>query len=423
MSNPLTMLTDLAVKVFPHANGEPLPPYLIQMDDSIFNTLLQVGYSYSQFEEQCAAAVPSIFPDSQFAPLLSREDNRTPMLLTANGGSRVTPVRVLSDVLASAWLQMTLFGLGNEETTYVRLVVDNYEELKKAMRGEKVREFNVTGISGVSLSEGLQVSTPWGTLRPAPHVTDPRPPYLISHRPKTTCTLVDERQVTVKMDTAAEPEVSFDATTERRDQNADLLFSLSCLLGMEIEAVSGGPIATWSTSFLPFSCSHAGSYSSSPPIVPERVIIDDKVGSIETWAKIIKSNHSEQMDFAASRLVAAVVRRADARDSLVDAVMVWETLLGARSEVSFRVTTALAKLIRADADVEEQRAYRNQLKAAYNTRSNIVHGVQVEDATANEHRDFAVSVAVKALRELHRRGEEWIAMSNSERVDALLLGK
>lgn len=422
VSNPLTMLTDLAVKLFPHAKGVPLPQYSIRMGDAVFNTLLQASYSYIQFQEQCSAAVPSIFPDSQFAPLLAREDDRTPMLLTANGGIRVTPAVVLSDVLASAWLQMILFGLRNEETTYVRLVVDNYEELQKAMKGEKVREFNVTGVSGISLSEGLQVSTPWGTLRPAPNVTA-RTPFLVSHRPETTCTLVDERQVTVRVDTAADPETNFDATAERRDQNANLLFALSCLLGTEREAVSGGPIETWSTSFLPFSCSRGGSFPPSPPILPERVNIDEKVRSIETWAKIIASNHSEKMDFAASRLVAAIVGRTDARDSLVDAVMVWENLLGARSEVSFRLTTALAKLIRADADVEEQRAYRKQLKTVYNTRSDIVHGVQVDDAKANEHRDLAVSVAVKALREFYRRGEKWMAMSNSERVDVLLLGK
>ena len=422
-TNPLTKLIELAVQVFPHASGK-LPHHdSMHMDDAIFNALQQVSFSYSRFRKLCASAVPTVFPEPAFAPLLVEEDGRTPMLLTVTGGRRVTPESVLSDVFASAWLQIMLLGFRNDETTYVKLVVENYEELMKGMRGEKVKEFNVTGISGISLSKGLQVSTPWGTLRSVPDVENTTLRQLISQRPTTTCTLVDERYVSVQMDASEDPEGNFDSTVERRDHNANLLFALSCVLALEDDAVAGGPIETWSTSFLPFSCSRGGSFPISPPSIPELVNIDEKVGVFETWAKIVASNHSEEMDFAVSRLMSAIVHRADARDSLVDAVMVWENLLGARSEVLFRVTTALTKLLVPEAGREEQQAFRKRLRTVYNTRSDIVHGVTVEYSTAKEDRDVAVNVALKALRELYRRGEEWLAMSSNDRVDALLLGK
>ena len=421
--NRLTALTELAVQLFPHIGSQPLPQYPIHMDDKIFNFMQETGHSFFPFRDQFQAAVPVVFPESVFAPILAKEDDRTPMLLTVNGGSRVTPDQVLSDIFASAWLQMILFQLRNDETTFVKLVHQNYQELEKAVRGEKVPGFNVNGISGISLSEGMQVSTPWGTLLPAPKIEEPHPTHLFSHRPETTCILVEKREMTILIDLAAQPEPHFDYETERGNHNAGLLFALSCVFSLDDEALAGGPIQTWSTDFLPFICPHGGSYPTSPTSSPEHRNIDEKVAAFETWAKMIAVNHSEEMDFAASRLVSAIVHRLDVRDSLVDAVMVWENLVGARSEVSFRVTTALTKLLKPDADLEERRSYRKTLRDAYNTRSDIVHGVKVDYNEAKEKRDMAVSVAVNALRELYRRGEEWMAMSSNERADALLLSE
>ena len=421
--NRLTALTELAVQFFPHIGSQPKPQYSIHMDDKVFNFLQEVGYSFFPFLDQFKEAVQVIFPEPAFAPILAKEDDRTPMLLTVNGGSRVTPDMVLSDIFASAWLQMTLFRLRDDETTFVKLVHQNYQELEKAVRGEKVSGFNVTGISGITLSEGMQVSTPWGTLRPAPKVEEPHPIRLFSHRPETTCILVDKREMTVLIDLAAQPKPNFNTDIEQGDPKANLLFALSCVFSLDDEAFAGGPIETWSTNFLPFICPRGGSYPTSPTSFPQQKDIDEKVATFEAWAKTISVNHSEEMDFAASRLVSAIVHRMDVRDSLVDAVMVWENLVGARSEVSFRVTTALTKLLKPDADLEERRSYRKSLREAYNTRSDIVHGVTVDYANAKEQRDMAVTVAVNALRELYRRGGEWIAMSSNQRADALLLSE
>lgn len=422
VTNSLTALTELAVLTFSRTTAQPYSQYLIPLDDGVLNVLQGVGYSYHHIRDECMAAVPMVFPEPEFAPILAQEDDRTPMLMTVNGGSRITPDSVLSDLLASAWLQILLLGLRNDETTFVKLVVQNYEELKNAMKGEKVKGYDVTGISGVSLSEGVQVSTPWGTLRSAPKVEEQNLPYLPFRRPETTCTLVDEVELSVQIDLAAQPEPNFDADAEGRHPNANLLFALSCVMSVGDKPISGGPLVTWSTSFLPFSCPRGSSYPISPPGVPELGNFDEKVRAFETWAQVIAASHSEEMDFAASRLVSAIVHRADARDSLVDAVMVWENLLGARSEVSFRVSTALTKLLMPDADLAERRTFRKQLRKAYDTRSDIVHGATVDYEKTKEDRDLAVTVAVEALRELYRRGEEWITVNSTERTDALLLG-
>lgn len=221
--HPLTALTELAVLTFSRTTSQPYPHFMIPMDDEVLNTLQGVRYSYRQIRDKCMAAVPLVFPQREFAPIMAQEDDRTPMLLTVSGGSRITPDSVLSDLLASAWLQILLLGLRNDEATFVKLVVQNYEELKNAMKGEKVKGFNVTGISGVSLSENMQISTPWGTLRSAPKVEEQNLPYFSFHRPKTTCTLVDEVELSVQIDLAAQPEPNFDVDAERPNPNAHLL--------------------------------------------------------------------------------------------------------------------------------------------------------------------------------------------------------
>lgn len=127
----------------------------------------------------------------------------------------------------------------------------------------------------------------------------------------------------------------------------------------------------------------------------------------------------DDTEIAATRLVSAVVHREHYVDSLIDAVMVWENLLGTSSEVSFRVTAALARLL--EPDVSKRRNFRKKLADVYDVRSRIVHGSKIDPAKVNEARNLAVDVAIRALREFYRRGDRWMAMSSTERSDSLLL--
>ena len=419
-NNPLTQLTSLAISVFPFFGTQQGQQHPFLMEDGIYNAIQQPSLLSLQHGAALKAAIPIVFPEPEFSPILAREDDRTPMLLTVNMGSRILPETVLSGMLTSAWIQMFLFNLPNSETTFVKTVLQNYEALREAIESGKVRTFYVTGISGISLSEAMEVSTPWGQLLPAPEVQDPYTPFMFQ-RPKTTCTLVEQKMGSIKFDLSAQPEYSEFDREERRNPMASFLFALSCVLSLDYAEQYGGPVETWSTSFLPFLGAHGGSFPGRLHRISECKNIDESVHELESWSKTVEVNHSKDTEFAATRLVSSVVHRENYVDSLIDAVMVWENLLGTSSEVSFRVTAALAKLL--EPDVSKRRAFRKKLADVYDVRSRIVHGSVVDAVKINEARNLAVDVAVRALREFYRRGDRWMSMKSIERADTLLLGE
>src|SRR5207253_10145003 len=111
--------------------------------------------------------------------------------------------------------------------------------------------------------------------------------------------------------------------------------------------------------------------------------------------------------------------RLDSGDALVDAVMVWENLVGTSSEVTFRVTAALTKLL--ESDPSKRRAFRKSLAQIYDVRSRLVHGVAVEQSELSEAAKDAIALAIRALRACYRKGRDWLSLSSTERGDALLL--
>lgn len=419
-SNPLTALTSLAVTVFRFLEAQPAQQFPLRMGDGIYDAIQQSSLLSLQFHNTLKPVIPIVFPEPDFSPILVKEGDRTPMLLTLNGGARISPEAILSGMLTSAWIQLFLFGSPNDETAFVKTVLQNYAELRNAMLGEKVRTYYVTGISGISLSPTRRASTPWGLLLPAPRVKDPYTPFVFN-RPTTTCTLVEERMSSVKFDLSAQPEYEFDGNEEPRNPKAAFLFTLACVLSLAHAGRPGGPIVTWSTSFLPFLGVHGGSFPGRLQNVPECRSIDESVHELESWSKAVEANHSEDTEIAATRLVSSVVHRENYVDSLIDAVMVWENLLGTSLEVSFRVTAALAKLL--ESDVAKRRDFRKKLARVYDVRSRIIHGAVIDPVKINDARNLAVDVAIRALREFYRRGDKWMSMKSTERADTLLLSE
>lgn len=116
-----------------------------------------------------------------------------------------------------------------------------------------------------------------------------------------------------------------------------------------------------------------------------------------------------------------VGHRTDHTDALIDAVTVWENLLGTSTKVTFRVTAALAKML--EPVPSKRRELRKTLADIYGIRCRIVHGAAVEPSTVSEASKTAVGVAIKALREFYQRGPDWMALGSSERADILLLNE
>ena len=288
-NSPLTRLTSIAIEVFRFLETQQDRQYPF-MEDGVYDAIQQPFLLTLQLSEYLKETIPIVFSEPDFSSILARENDRTPMLMTVNGGSRISPEVVLSGVLASARIQILLFNLPNNETTFVKTVLQNYEELRKAVTGKKVMAYYVTGISGISLSAAAKASTPWGMLLPAPQVRGQDTPFTIE-RLKTTCTLVEQKTLSVKFDLSAQPECEFDRS-EQRNPKSSFLFALACALSLDFAGKLGGPIETWSTSFLPFFGAHGGSFPGRQQIVYEYTNIDGSVRELESWSKTVDANYS-----------------------------------------------------------------------------------------------------------------------------------
>ena len=142
---------------------------------------------------------------------------------------------------------------------------------------------------------------------------------------------------------------------------------------------------------------------------------------IEEWSRVIDGAHTPEIDISARRLVSAIGHRLDRADALIDAVMVWENLVGADTEIKFRVTAALAKVIEPEPNKRVQ--LRKSLGKVYDLRSRIVHGASSDQAKVTEAAKTAISISIKTLRNFYKRGSGWLSLESTDRADSILLGE
>jgi hypothetical protein len=167
-----------------------------------------------------------------------------------------------------------------------------------------------------------------------------------------------------------------------------------------------------------------GSWSSNPHGVSAlpAAVIDDHVGiALAQWARRT-AKHPDSMVLGARRLVSAMAERLDPLDGIIDAIICWENILGADSEVSFRVCGGLAMLLEpSNAEVRLQ--LFQELKKLYSVRSGLVHGSrEPSPADAQRHRKRAIEVAIKAMRAVYERADLFECRNSDERNKRLLLG-
>jgi hypothetical protein len=104
-----------------------------------------------------------------------------------------------------------------------------------------------------------------------------------------------------------------------------------------------------------------------------------------------------------------VRERVDPEDALIDAVIATESLFGhgEKTEVTFRVTTAISLIL--EENKAARASFKSRLGRVYDSRSKVVHGGSVKPAVLNDHKEIAISVAVRCLRELFEHHTHLIA--------------
>lgn len=323
MTDILTELTRVAVSVFRakdnSTNDVPEWFNIIPSFDPIVKESQRASFLSLESQQETAPILDLAFRETELKSLAPREGELDPMLLYPGGGIRLQPLALITSLLSSALLKMYFLRLPHNENTFVSTVIEGFEELKSAIRGERISAYSITGIARISLQEGKQISPPWGVIRPAPSLST-EDVFRQFGQTKTSCILAEKRLDPIKFDRASSPATSFDAT-DKAQLASRYLLPLAFALSSRETSNLAVPLMTWSTFLLPIK---AGLSFTSPHLTPffgAEVDISDRITEIEDWAQIVYNAHAPSVDIAAKRLVSAIVHRLDRSDALIDAVI------------------------------------------------------------------------------------------------------
>jgi hypothetical protein len=276
-------------------------------------------------------------------------------------------------------------------------------ETRALLTGEPVEVSVVTGLVGVALSESRELATPWGVLRGSTEQLSRVRPFDVG------ATAVVETSVQSLYSLGEPPESERwrpDTALQEKLTKLHMLLPLAILLGVQREDHYVVSEWVWQTTLHPALSAgpFSGIYPSSALLFRDSTVIeDDDRERVELWARQARQagqHYHPSLSVAVRRTLSAVRERGDAEDALIDAVIAWESMFGpgAETEVTFRVTSAIALLLETHAKQRARR--RTDLTKVYSSRSKVVHGGIVDRAKLEDHKELAISTAVDCLKAL-----------------------
>lgn len=399
----------------------PMPDYLAHvrsgMGDFVYDSAPDFMNHWPYIpREVWSSAAHCIQKHPDLADIAHKDGEEDPFFTYQGGGGRESTNGFVIGMFSAALRRLYFEGTPLTVESLTALVLENFEELKRTARDEDVTIYAIHGFTGMILPAGSEITTPWGVLRPAPEIDYSSRPYHPTSAP-TTAVLMRPIRVRYKVTREKDPGLP-DAITSYYDaqRRMEKLLPLAFALGVN-DGSRIAPVPTFTTNIEPFRSGSGGGLSPQP-MRPLPRLERDQFRSVEQWSSRLQNDHVENLNVAAQRLVTAIVGRSDKEDSLIDAVTVWESLVGIQGETVFRVTGALAKLLRAP---EDRLAFQKELKAIYEVRSGVVHGRAQSQEKITRSADEAVGVAVEALKAVYDRGSDWLAIESGVRAMRLLL--
>ena len=348
MTDTTSLFAELATRVYRisrKADGRA-PLSVMISTDPFLRQIQSAVSSLHEWHPQFREYASQVLADSELAPLAHVEGELEPMILHAGGGSRTSNFTVLAGLISAAFVQRMVLRLPDDESTFVGLALENFGALRRALKGEQIRFHLVTGIGGIRLHAESAVTTPWGSLRSA-MVDVNQEPMFLPFAAATTCVLVESRLLTVRFDRAPQPKHDLDPN-EVANTRAQLLLPIAFALASNGAATAAVPTFLRSTTLLPFQSGFGYSFSFPEHAFKQAADVTNQVADIERWSATVEKEHAPSIDIAARRVVSALAHRVDRSDALIDAVMAWENLVGAETEVTFRVTAAIVKILESD---------------------------------------------------------------------------
>jgi hypothetical protein len=149
-------------------------------------------------------------------------------------------------------------------------------------------------------------------------------------------------------------------------------------------------------------------------------VLSDQLPEVKRWLDLL--NNQRLSEVAVDRATQMVHRITDHVASLIDGVIVWESLFGPGSnqELSFRVSACMASVL--SDDPAERVAYQKEIKKLYERRSGIVHGgPALKSGDDHGHRHRVQELTLSAMRALLAR-RPWLVGAKAQDFMAFVLG-
>ena len=349
----------------------------------------------------------STVPDlSIFLPEAEKPD---PALVYPGGSMRQPFSQFVASLLVSAAQRFYFLRQESTPTSFIEVVLENYEEMVRQGRNEPINVYDLIGFTGIELSPGVQVDTPWGVLRAVPSNFR----VGLSFNP-TMAILATSRTMTLRVSREEAPTpLAIDEPADPRIDGARRLLPLAFALASEQNPRCAPMITFDATLFplIPLNSYHHPEilFPTQPWVRPSK----HEIQEAERWARKLEQSRNGKLQIAERRLVSAIAQRTEKADALVDAVIAWENLVGTTPDTEEKVTTALSNLL--ESSLAARIALKEELKDVYETRSRVVHGDIAEGDSVSTASVQAIDIGLRALHALHNLPDDWLTITSKTR--------
>lgn len=390
----------------------------------------------------------AVLADSELATLFrhhSTEGGHVGYVFSSTGHGGSTQLWMLSSQLvASSWVLASASSPSDPPTVEdlldsVRLSLST---LRKAVLGQRCLIPVRIGFAGVVLSNDDAIQLPWGRIRSRSTGDETLIPSHLDGKLIGQTHSGEEVTIDYRGDLTLDTEIELVLKVSDWDpQNMSWPSGLpatntrlqeiieNCQLALMISDQERLTLVvpTWTHQFDPLSnqgfFSPSRSQSQSTQLRPQTV----EAAQAEAWASIsaqLDAIPSGRIAVTRRRILQAAAERRDPNDVLVDAVIAWESMVGADSETVFRVSGAMAWLLEPS-DTKARAALQREIKKIYGLRSSVVHGSgelsQADSATAPSR---ALELACGSiLRLVTERGDLLQYKNVAERSNLLIMGR
>lgn len=126
------------------------PPFVLLSSDAVLQEAQRESFSLAR-HPAIDDWVRSVFAEPDLAFLAPKQGELDPMFYHPGGGVRIPVTYLLSSLFSCALQFMYFLRLPKDEETFVRTVIEGFEEFRRAARGESIHAHSVIGFAHVTL--------------------------------------------------------------------------------------------------------------------------------------------------------------------------------------------------------------------------------------------------------------------------------